>query len=216
MKAFPFPTRNVSKVLCVLRNYVAHAKELNNPLPEKPTFFLKPPSAITTGGKIIIPPTSTDVHHEVELGVVIGKPGKNILEADALKHVAGYTIALDMTARDIQAVAKEKGLPWSEAKGYDTFCPVGEYLPAELINDPQLLEIFLSVNNQDVQRASTSLMIFPIARQIAHASRIMSLQEGDLLLTGTPAGVGQIKPGDKLVAGITGLTTMECVVEKAE
>eukprot|EP01006_Ploeotia_vitrea_P023590 TRINITY_DN56120_c0_g1_i1.p1 TRINITY_DN56120_c0_g1~~TRINITY_DN56120_c0_g1_i1.p1 ORF type:complete len:236 (+),score=16.12 TRINITY_DN56120_c0_g1_i1:42-749(+) len=212
-RVFPFPTSKVSKIICVAWNYVAHAAELNNALPSQPTFFLKPPSSLTTSGVILIPPGTGNLHHEVELGVMIGKRGKNISRANALSHVAGYTVALDMTARDLQSAAKQHGLPWTEAKGYDTFCPVGDIIPAQRVSNPQRLKLYLNVNGREVQRSETSLMVVGVAEQIAHASRIMTLEEGDFLLTGTPAGVGQVHSGAVLVGGIEGLVEIQCTVQ---
>jgi len=137
-------------------------------------------------------------HHEVELGLVIGAPGRDIPQEDALNHIAGYTLAVDMTARNVQEVAKSKGLPWAAAKGMDTFTPIGEFIPKDAVVDPQNLQLSLQVNGHVKQNGCTSDMIFKIPALIEHVSSIMTLDVGDFILTGTPSGVGQVNPGDKV------------------
>ncbi|KAJ2558342.1 hypothetical protein EV175_000838 [Coemansia sp. RSA 1933] len=179
-----------------------HAKELGNAVPKAPFFFLKPTSSyVSSPGKIEIPSGCT-VHHEVELGVVIGKSGRDIRAADAYSHVAGYALALDLTARNLQDEAKKSGLPWSAAKGYDTFTPIGKFIPASTIPDPHNVRLWIQVSGQVKQNGMTDAMIFQIPQLIEHVSKTMTLEEGDLLLTGTPEGVGPIKPGDRVVAGL--------------
>ncbi|KAJ1991820.1 hypothetical protein GGI26_003714 [Coemansia sp. RSA 1358] len=181
---------------------IEHAKELGNAVPAAPFFFLKPTSSyVTSPGKIEIP-RGCVVHHEVELGVVIGKSGRNIRAEDAYEHVAGYALALDLTARNLQEKAKAQGLPWSAAKGYDTFTPIGEFIPASTISDPHNVRIWIEVAGQLKQNGATDAMIFRIPQLIEHVSQIMTLEEGDLLLTGTPKGVGPIESGDRVVAGL--------------
>lgn len=198
------------KLICVGRNYAAHAAEMGSDVPESPMIFLKPASAITPDGSdIVIPKHSSDVHHEIELVAVIGLGGKDIREANALDHVAGYAVGLDITARDIQASAKKKGHPWSVAKGFDTFAPLGMFVPARAVPDPQDLELRLEVNREVRQQARTSDMLFPVAHLVAFCSTIMTLEPGDLIYTGTPEGVGPVVPGDVLEASITGLPTLK-------
>ncbi|MGA7304481.1 MAG: fumarylacetoacetate hydrolase family protein, partial [Rhodothermales bacterium] len=205
-------TPKPSKVICIGRNYVAHIHELQNEVPESPVVFLKPPSAIVpTGGEIVIPPASSDVHHEVELVVEIGSECKNVSESEAMAAVRAYAVGLDMTARDIQSVAKKKGLPWSVAKGFDTFAPLGPLVAADGI-DPGNLEIRLEINGAVRQQGSTSLMIFPLPSLISYVSTVFTLLPGDLIYTGTPAGVGPVAPGDRLVGTITGLPPLEVSV----
>lgn len=193
------------KILCIGRNYAKHAAELNNPLPEEPMVFLKPSTALLpSGGTIILPQQSEDVHHEVELVAVIGTGGRFISEDDALDHVAGYAVGLDMTARDLQSAAKKKGHPWSVAKGFDTFAPLGNFIAAEQVADPQQLHLTLKVNDAVRQEGNTADMIFSVATLIAHCSRIFTLEPGDLLYTGTPEGVGPVQVGDVLHATIDG------------
>ncbi|KAJ2876111.1 hypothetical protein GGH93_001035 [Coemansia aciculifera] len=179
-----------------------HAKELGNAVPTAPFFFLKPTSSyVASPGKIEIPQGCV-VHHEVELGVVIGKRGRDIQAADALEYIAGYALALDLTARNLQDEAKKKGLPWSAAKGFDTFTPVGPFIPASQIPDPHNVRLWIEVAGQIRQNGVTDAMIFQIPQLIEHVSRIMTLEEGDLVLTGTPKGVGPIQPGELVVAGL--------------
>ncbi len=191
------------KMLCIGRNYAAHAAEMKSAVPSEPMVFLKPSTALVgDGGQVILPAQSKDVHHEVELVVVLGKQGKNIPEAEALSYVIAYAVGLDMTARDIQGRAKAKGHPWSVAKGFDTFAPLGRCIPAHDVPDPQALTITLHVNGEERQHGSTADMIFPVAELIAYASRIFTLMPGDLIYTGTPQGVGPVQPGDVLTARV--------------
>eukprot|EP01102_Stenamoeba_stenopodia_P010042 TRINITY_DN2982_c0_g1_i1.p1 TRINITY_DN2982_c0_g1~~TRINITY_DN2982_c0_g1_i1.p1 ORF type:complete len:246 (-),score=53.37 TRINITY_DN2982_c0_g1_i1:143-790(-) len=195
------------KIVAIGRNYVAHAKELNNPLPAKPFFFLKPTTSyLLQPNPIVLPYPGIIIHHEVELGIIIGKKGKDIPEKDALDYVGGYTIALDLTARQEQDDAKNARLPWTIAKGYDGFCPVGDFIPKEKIPDPQDIVVKLTVNGVVKQNESTKLMITKIPEMISFISRIMTLEPNDLILTGTPAGVGPIAEGDELVISIPNIS----------
>ncbi|KAI5475704.1 hypothetical protein MNV49_001038 [Pseudohyphozyma bogoriensis] len=186
----------------IFQNYAAHIKELNNATPTEPFFFLKPTSSYVTNNGPVEVPKGVTVHHEVELGVVIGKGGRDILAKDAYSHVAGYTLAIDYTGRNMQDAVKKKGLPWSAAKGFDTFCPVGPFIPASKIKDPQNLDLWYKVNGETKQAGNTNLMLYQIPELIQHVSSITTLEEGDLLLTGTPEGVGPVVPGDKVTAGL--------------
>lgn len=212
-------TVSVGKLLCIGRNYAAHAAELGNAIPEEPVLFLKPASALVGhGGKIVLPAMSAEVHHEIELVAVIGRGGKHIPEAQALEHVDAYALGLDMTARDLQSAAKEKGLPWTVAKGFDTFAPLGPLVEARKVRDPQQLEFRLTVNGEERQVGRTGNMIFSVAALIAYASRIFTLLPGDLLFTGTPEGVGPVHEGDLLEASGAGLPALRVRVvrEKVE
>ncbi|KAJ1903067.1 Acylpyruvase fahd1, mitochondrial [Coemansia sp. S100] len=190
------------KIVAIGRNFSEHAKELGNAVPTAPFFFLKPTSSyVASPGKIEIPQGCV-VHHEVELGVVIGKRGRDIQAADAFEYISGYALALDLTARNLQDEAKKKGLPWSAAKGFDTFTPVGPFIPANKIPDPHNVRLWIEVAGQIRQNGVTDAMIFQIPQLIEHVSSIMTLEEGDLVLTGTPKGVGPIQPGELVVAGL--------------
>ncbi|TIB90907.1 hypothetical protein E3Q06_00106 [Wallemia mellicola] len=191
------------KIVAIGRNYSEHAKELQNAIPKEPFFFLKPTSSfVRTGGNIEIP-NGVIAHHEVELGVVIGQTGRDISQNDVLSHIAGYSLGIDMTARNIQDVIKKKGLPWSTLKGFDTFTPIGDFIPKDKVVDPHQLGLWLKADETIRQMGTTSDMIFRIPRLIQHVSSIMRLEEGDVLLTGTPSGVGPLSPGQTVTAGLT-------------
>ncbi len=201
----------VGKILCIGRNYVDHIKELGNEAPTAPVVFMKPATAIIGDGEIVkIPAYSSDCHYEAELAVLIGAEGKDIAEADALAHVAGYGVAIDMTLRDVQDNLKKKGLPWAIAKGFDTSCPLSDFVPADKVADPQNLTICLALNGEQRQNGSTGLMINSVARIISYLSGIFTLEEGDVILTGTPAGVGRVQAGDRMEASIAGVGSV-CV-----
>ncbi|XP_053327509.1 acylpyruvase FAHD1, mitochondrial [Spea bombifrons] len=203
------------KIICVGRNYAEHAKELKNAVPTEPVLFLKSPTAyVTEGSAVIMPYYSSNLHHEVELGVVIGKSGRDISQSHAMEHVEGYALCLDMTARDVQDKCKEKGLPWTLAKAFDTSCPISDFIPKDKIPDPHNLRIWLKVNDSLRQEGSTSSMIFSIPFLISYISKIISLEEGDLILTGTPKGVASVQENDEMVAGIDDIISMKFKVEK--
>ena len=203
------------KLICVGRNYVKHAAEMQSDVPDRPVLFLKPSTALVgQGGKIILPSMSQDVHHELELVVAIGRGGKYISQREALNHVVGYAIGLDMTARDIQAEAKKKGLPWSVAKGFDTFAPLGSLVQAHEIQNPQKLTLELRVNGDVRQTAHTRDMVFPVDELVAYISTIFTLMPGDLIYTGTPEGVGPVADGDRLEAVGDGLPNLRVKVKR--
>ncbi|WP_026843089.1 fumarylacetoacetate hydrolase family protein [Citrifermentans bremense] len=204
----------IGKILCIGRNYADHIKELGNETPERPVIFMKPASSVIgEGEEIVIPPYSSDCHHEAELALLIGTGGSNIPPAQALGHLAGYGVAIDLTLRDVQAEQKKKGLPWEIAKGFDTACPLSDFVPAGAVADPQALTITLSVNGVKRQDGSTGLMIHRIPELISYLSSIFTLEPGDLVLTGTPAGVGPIKSGDSVVAEITQVGRLQVSVK---
>ena len=232
--------RNVGKIVCIGRNYAAHIKELNNAVPKMPFYFLTPTSSLITpvqGAKDaaaesskdvtftglradgsnpspIYIPRNVEVHHEVELGLVLSRPLSNIDPntfgpQQLMDSVRGFCLALDLTGRNVQSDAKKKGLPWFFAKGYDTFCPVSQMLePSQLpgfaetpLEDiPGKFRLQCSVNGELRQSGSCDLMLNPMHRIVSHIAEAVSLQEGDLVLTGTPAGVGQLNPGDTISA----------------
>lgn len=217
MNSTPFPFRMkitlpgqvqpipVGKLLCIGRNYADHAVEMDREVPDEPMVFLKPASAVIRSGDTVrLPPQSTEVHHEVELVAVIGTEGKRIPRSEALDHVAAYAVGLDMTARDLQDRAKQRRHPWSVAKGFDTFAPLGPLSPAERGGDLQARTLRLTVDGEVRQEAETRDMIFPVDELIHYCSQIFTLLPGDLLYTGTPAGVGPVADGDVLEASVTG------------
>jgi 2-keto-4-pentenoate hydratase/2-oxohepta-3-ene-1,7-dioic acid hydratase in catechol pathway len=194
------PPSQPTKIICVGRNYVEHAKELGNETPKIPLLFMKPPSAIIgNGDSIVLPPQSHQVEHEAELVVVIGKRGKNITAEQANEYIFGYTVGCDVTARDLQKTDNQ----WTRAKGFDTFCPFGPWVDTEF--DPSDAVVTCRVNGQMRQMASTRDMIFNVGVLIAYVSSIMTLEPGDLLFTGTPAGVDRLEAGDVVDVEIEGL-----------
>lgn len=188
-----------SKLICVGRNYAGHAREMKTDLPKEPVLFLKPPSAIIRSGSTVVKPSpQNDLHHEVELTLLIGRRGSGISEDAALSYVSGYGVGLDMTLRDVQSAAKEQGLPWSVAKGFDTSAPLSDFVPAGLVAEPDRLKIELLVNGELRQQGSTEDLIFPLRRLIAFTSRYFTLERGDILFTGTPEGVASVGSADVL------------------
>lgn len=186
-------------------------------MPDSPMVFLKPPSAIVRDGEqVVLPPRATTVHHEVELVAAIGQEGKDISPDRALEHVAAYAVGFDMTARDIQRKAKEQRHPWSVAKGFDTFAPLGPLVPARDVADPQDRTLRALVNGTIRQEASTERMIFSIADLVAYCSEIFTLAPGDLIFTGTPDGVGPVEHGDALAGEISGLPPLRVGVHREE
>ncbi|XP_042293574.1 acylpyruvase FAHD1, mitochondrial isoform X2 [Sceloporus undulatus] len=196
-------------IVCVGRNYAEHAKEMKNALPSEPLLFLKPSAAyVREGSPIIRPSYCNKLHHEVELGVVIGKKAQDVSQEVAMDHVGGYALCLDMTARDTQEECKKKGLPWMLAKGFNTSCPVSDFVPKEKVSDPHQLKLWLKVNGELRQEGDTSDMIFSIPHLISYISGIIPLEEGDVILTGSPKGVSAVEENDRIEAGIEGLLTM--------
>lgn len=201
-----FPVR---RVYCVGRNYAEHIREMGNDLRDPPFFFDKPADALVTdGAPIAYPPGTSDFHHEIELVMAIGKGGKDIAEADALSHVFGYAVGLDMTRRDLQAEAKKAGRPWTFAKSFDQSAPVGTIVPASAIGHPDKGAITLAVNGAERQRGDLSEQIWSVPETIAFLSRYVTLKPGDLIMTGTPAGVGAVVRGDVLEGAIAGIGTV--------
>jgi uncharacterized protein (TIGR00369 family) len=204
----------VGKILAVGRNYAEHVREMGWHEAAPPMLFLKPPSAIVhDGGVVRVPPDMGEVHHEVELVVVIGRTGRAIAEAEALDHVLGYAVGLDMTLRDAQSAAKAKGEPWAISKGFDTSAPVSVVAPRDEVGDGSGLRLTLDVNGARRQEADTSAMVHGVPGLVAFASRLMTLEHGDLIFTGTPAGVGPVRPGDLLEAGLEKVGTLSVRVE---
>jgi 2-keto-4-pentenoate hydratase/2-oxohepta-3-ene-1,7-dioic acid hydratase in catechol pathway len=203
----------VGKVVCLARNYVDHIRELGNAVPDAPVLFIKPATSIIgNGGQVVIPPTSRDCHHEVELAVLIGRTVKNVAPETAMDCVAGYGVGIDLTLRDVQAALKAKGLPWEAAKGFDTACPLSDFVPAAQVADPHALPIRFSIDGVVKQDATTALMMRKLPEIISFASRLFTLEAGDVILTGTPAGVGPVASGQRLVGEIAGVGRIEVTV----
>eukprot|EP00347_Sterkiella_histriomuscorum_P020984 403335709 len=192
-----------NKILCVGRNYVAHAKELNNPLPKEPLFFDKPHSSVIRSGEVLYLPRNNEIHHEVELGVMISMTGKNIKAKDWEDYIEGYFVGIDFTDRDLQNTAKKNGSPWFLSKGQDGFFAVSGFVPRENVRNPHDLDLGLMINQKYVQRDNTRHMIFQIPQLIEYISKYTTLHQGDIILTGTPSGVGAVSPGDFVEATLT-------------
>jgi len=195
---------NPSKIVCVGRNYAEHAKELGNEVPTAPLLFLKAPSAIIShGDEIVIPRQSNQVEHEGELGVVIGRDCKNVRDdEDPFQYVLGYTCMNDVTARDVQ----RGDVQFTRGKSFDTFCPVGPHIETEL--DVSDIRVTTTVNGVIKQDADLKEMIWPCDDIVAHLSGLFELMPGDLIYTGTPAGVGKIGPGDRIEGGVEGVDSL--------
>lgn len=207
----------IGKILCIGRNYVDHIKELGNETPAAPVIFMKPATAVIgDGDTVVIPAYSDNCHHEAELALLIGRTGRDIAASDALGWLAGYGVAIDLTLRDVQDELKKKGLPWDIAKGFDTACPLSTFVPAAAVADPQNLTIRLTVNGELRQNGSTGLMIHPAAQLISHLSTIFTLEPGDIILTGTPAGVSRIAAGDRLCAEIPAVGSVTVSVRQQQ
>ncbi|OGU17612.1 MAG: acylpyruvase [Geobacteraceae bacterium GWC2_53_11] len=193
----------IGKIVCLARNYAEHARELGNETPAAPVLFMKPASSVIGDGEaVLIPAYSQECHYEVELAVLIGTQARKVAADKALECVAGYGVAIDMTLRDVQNQLKAKGLPWEIAKGFDSACPLSDFVPAAAVADPHNLNLKLAVNGEGRQNGTSSDMINRIPQIIAHISGIFTLEPGDIILTGTPAGVGQVCAGDVMTAEI--------------
>ena len=194
-------TTRPSKIVCVGRNYVDHAKELGNDVPAEPLIFLKPPSSLIANGEsIVLPDQSERVEHEGEIGVVIGRRLERVSKEEARQAISKIVAANDVTARDLQ----RKDSQWTRAKGFDTFCPLGE--PGDAPDDLSSLTVVTRVNGVERQRGKGSDMVFSIPDLLAYVSHIMTLEPGDVVLTGTPAGVGKLSPGDEVEVEVLGVS----------
>ena len=212
--ALRFP---VHRIYCVGRNYEEHAKEMGFSGREAPFFFMKPADALVVvnpgeTGHMPYPTLTSNLHHEIELVVALGKGGKNVAAADAHKHIFGYAVGLDMTRRDLQNEMKKLGRPWSISKGFDHSAPIGVITPAADAPDIASAEILLQVNGQQRQRSQIAKLIWNISEVIEHLSAAWELQSGDLIYTGTPEGVGAVVSGDSMNASITGLQSITVTV----
>lgn len=209
-KLIPGLSLQIGNIFCIGRNYADHAKELGNEVPKEPLVFLKPTSSICfSGDLLILPPQSKRVDHELEVVVAIGRVAKNITSREAHSFIAGIGVGIDLTARDLQAEAKKTGDPWAVAKGFDTFAPISEFVSPP--SDPKRLlslHFELQVNSETRQRGNTSEMIFSISELISYLSSIFTLSPGDLIFTGTPAGVSPLHSGDRVVATLENWTQL--------
>jgi fumarylpyruvate hydrolase len=199
----------VHRIYCVGRNYADHAREMgSDPKVELPVFFTKPPDAIVASGATVPYPSRTEnLHHEVELVVAIGGAGRNITAGQARGHIFGYAVGNDLTRRDLQGASKKKGLPWDTGKAFDASAPVSAIRPASL-GHVERGRIWLTVNGETRQQSDVSEMIWSVSEIIAELSTLFELKAGDLIYTGTPAGVGPLKPGDRIECGVDGLETL--------
>jgi 2-keto-4-pentenoate hydratase/2-oxohepta-3-ene-1,7-dioic acid hydratase in catechol pathway len=196
-----------TKIVAVGLNYTDHAQELNMEIPEEPLLFLKAPNTVLQpDGEVLYPRQSSQVDYEAELAVVIGTEARDVPEADALAYVLGYTCGLDMTARDLQRADGQ----WTRAKNFDTFCPLGPWVETEL--DPGDLGITLNLNGELRQSSRTSRLIFSVPYLVSFISGIMTLNPGDVIMTGTPSGVGEVKPGDRVEMEIEGIGNLACAI----
>jgi fumarylpyruvate hydrolase len=204
----------VHRIYCVGRNYAAHAREMGmDPEREPPFFFTKPADAVVpNGAPVPYPPRTANLHHEIELVVAIGEGGKDIPVANALAHVFGYAVGNDLTRRDLQTAARNDGRPWDVAKGFDQSAPITAIRRVADLGHPERGAIWLEVNGETRQRADLSEMIWDVPEIIAELSTYFELRPGDLVFTGTPAGVGPVRRGDSLVGGIDGLDTLRTTI----
>jgi fumarylpyruvate hydrolase len=208
----------VHRVYCVGRNYEEHAKEMGFTGREPPFFFLKPTDSLVVvdvgqTGRMPYPSMTQNLHHEIELVVAIGKGGRNIKAADAVKHIYGYAVGLDMTRRDLQNEMKKQGRPWCIGKAFDQSAPIGPITPAAQAGDVNQAEIRLQVNGSDRQRSNVDKLIWNVAETIEHLSAAWELQAGDLIFTGTPEGVAAVVTGDRLVGQVAGLGSLTIDIE---
>ena len=207
----------VHRIYCVGRNYEEHAREMGFTGREPPFFFLKPADAVVIAeagrtASLPYPSLTSNLHHEIELVVAIGLGGRDIRAEDASKHIFGYAVGLDMTRRDLQGEMKKQGRPWCIGKGFDHSAPIGPITLAKQVPDIEKAALWLQVNGQDRQRSNVSQLIWNIGEIIEHLSQAWTLQAGDLIYTGTPAGVAAVERGDTLRGGVEGLCDIELTV----
>ncbi len=207
----------VSRIYCVVRNYVAHAQEMGFTGREPPFFFMKPADSVVivadgVTGDMRYPSLTQDLHHEIELVACIGKGGKNIQAADAMEHIFGYAVGLDMTRRDLQAEQKKLGRPWDIGKGFDQSAPISHIVPAAQVGDIVNADIDLLVNGKMTQTSNLKHLIWNMAETIAHLSQAWELQAGDLIYTGTPEGVAAVVKGDLMIGRVAGVGELKIKV----
>lgn len=202
------------KIIAIGRNYIDHAKEFNNPVPKEPVFFMMPETALLRNNQpFFYPDFSTDIHYEVEVVIKLNRLGKNIAPEFAHRYYSEIGLGIDFTARDLQKKCKEKGLPWEIAKSFDGAAPISNFLPLEKTGSINGINFRLELNGNIVQQANTKDMIFPVDQLIAYVSKFTTIKIGDLLFTGTPAGVGPVKIGDRLTAYIEDEKMLDFVIK---
>jgi len=202
------------KIICIGRNYIDHAKELNNPVPSKPIFFMKPDSALVIRNRpFFYPDFSSNVHHELEVVIKINRLGRSIEKKYASRYFSEIGLGIDFTARDMQDECRKNGLPWEISKGFDYSAPVSKFLSVENFTDVHNLDFHLDINGNRVQTGNTSDMIFSFEDIISYVSKFVTLKTGDLIYTGTPAGVGSVKVGDRLTAYIGDIKMLDFPVK---
>ena len=206
-----FPVR---RIYCIGRNYAKHVAEMGYDVKRSsPFYFAKPADAVVMSGATIdYPPRTANLHHEIELVVAIGKAGSDVAASEALEHVYGYAVGIDLTRRDLQMVAKDKGRPWTTAKGFDQSAPISAIHRASRVGHPTAGRVWLAVNGKIRQDAGLNELIWSVAESIAELSTLFELAPGDLLFTGTPAGVGPLEPGDEVTGGIEGLDEIQITI----
>ena len=202
------------KIICIGRNYVDHAKELNNPVPKQPLVFMKPPSALLVNNKPLYYPEFTEnLHYEAEIVLRICRNGRHVQPEFAHKYYEQIAFGIDFTARDVQSRLKEKGHPWEIAKGFDGSAPISEFMNLDRLLNPKAIEFELTKNGEIVQSGNTKDLIFSFETLICHVSKYFKLQVGDYIYTGTPAGVGPVKVGDVLEGSIEGKGLLSCEIK---
>lgn len=203
----------VGKVVCVGRNYAEHARELGNEVPDTPILFIKPASSLVAmAPSFSIPTDQGEVHHEVEMALLVGEQLKNADATSAQWSMAGFGVGLDLTLRDLQTALKKQGHPWERAKAFDGACPMSPFIDARGVSWKQPIEISLEVNGELRQRGNTTQMLFPVFQLVAQMSHVFTLEPGDIILTGTPSGVAALQPGDQLVAKFGNALTVKSEV----
>jgi 2-keto-4-pentenoate hydratase/2-oxohepta-3-ene-1,7-dioic acid hydratase in catechol pathway len=203
----------LGKIVCVGRNYADHAKELNNPVPTEPLLFMKPSTSASDMAEcVVLPEGLGDVHYETEMAVLIGSTLKKASVEEATSAIIGVGVALDLTLRDLQSQLKEKGHPWERAKGFDGSCPLSAFVPASTVADLQNVHIKLSINGETRQDGNTGMMLYKVVDLLSHISQWCTLEAGDVVITGTPAGVGKLNTADQLVVELDGLIQVETEV----
>ena len=204
----------VHRIYCVGRNYIDHAKEMGFSEREAPFFFMKPADAVlpvpfSSTGEMPYPGETANLHHEIELVVAIGRGGRNIAQTDAVKHIWGYAVGLDMTRRDLQFALRDAGRPWDVSKGFDHSAPISPLKPISATGEIKSAAIWLEVNGQKRQSSDVAKLIWNVNETIEHLSKFYALAPGDLIFTGTPEGVGAVKPGDLMSGGIAGIGALQ-------